>query len=650
MERFPLLSQSLQVGQLTLKHRMIMGPMWTRQCTVNGEVTQQMIDYYAARARGGAAAIMIESTTVDRRYGWTEATLALDRNELLPGYFRLVEAIHMNGAAALTQLIHVGAFSDDPISPSGVPSIKMGGSGIFRPRAMTIEEIEETREKFISAAVRVKQAGCDGVLIHGNTAYLLHHFVSPYTNKRTDRYGGNYENRVRLPLEIVRGIRERCGSDFVLGYELVADEFIDGGLTYEDSVPFAQDLEKEGVDFLDIAVGTYETFASTDKSPGQTKYTRFGEWEHTKVFKKAVKVPIIHRTHGDYDPSSWEKHLEAGDADIVQIAKPSLCDSELFGKIAEGRAEDVRPCTCCSHCVNVGVIGHQQAECAINPEMGREKEYALSKTSSQKKVLVVGGGPGGLEAARVAAEQGHDVTLMEKDGELGGKLRPLSLCFDNERYGAFRDWEVRQCTKAGVKFVLNSEATPETIQAAGADVVILATGAPHRVMPDIPGISLPHVVGPEEILFGKAPVGKRVVVLGGNRIGVDMAYTIMKRKLADKVVIVEEQPVSSVGYDMEVLNMAILTMCLLPRLGVVALTGARVEEITADSVRIIDPEGKKQKIPADTVIVSAGYRSDQGLLQSLQGKVKEVRAIGDCVKYRNVRNAVHEAAFMARQI
>jgi len=358
----------------------------------------------------------------------------------------------------------------------------MGGIGVVQPRVMSLEEIEEARDKFIASAVMAKEVGCDGVLLHGNTAYLLHHFVSPFTNKRTDKYGGSLENRNRLPLEIVRGIREKCGPEFVVGYELVADEFLPGGLTYEHSVPFAKALEEEGADYLDIAVGTYETFASTDRSPGQTKYTRFGEWEHTEVFKQEVKIPIVHRTHGDYDPFSWERHLEAGHADFVQAAKPLLCDPDLFNKILEGRIEDIRTCPSCAHCVCVGVIGNRLVECALNPQTGRDREYSIKRVSETKKVLVVGGGPGGLEAARVAALQGHEVTLMEKNADLGGNLRFISLCADNEPYRSFLEWAVRECRKAGVTLELGKEATEDTIQGTGADAVILATGAPKPIV------------------------------------------------------------------------------------------------------------------------------------------------------------------------
>jgi len=651
MEPYPHLRKPIQIGNLRLKHRIVMGPMWTRLAGINGEVTQQMIDYYVARAKSGPEMVVIESTAVDSRYGWTEPTLRLDGNQFQPWYHKLVEAIHLNGngVPVLGQLIHVGAFSDNPVSPSGVPSMKLGGTGLFQPRVLSIEEIEETREKFIEAAVRVKEVGCDGVLVHGATAYLLEQFVSPYTNKRTDKYGGSLENRMRLPLEIVRGIREKCGPDFVLGYVMVAHEWLPDGITFEESVPFAKALEEASCDYLDMFVGTYETFASDERSPGHSKYTKFGLWPHTDVIKKALKIPVVHRTHGDYDPDSWEKHLEEGHADIVQLAKPTLCDPGIFNKVLEGKREEVRFCTRCHHCHDEGIIGHNQVECALNPETGREREYAISPASKAKKVLIIGGGPGGLEAARVAALRGHDVTLMEKEADLGGKMRFLALCEANESYGVFRDWLVLQCTKAGVKFNLNAEATPQAVKAAGADVVVLAMGAPDRITPDIPGISMPHVFTPEEVLTKKAAVGKSVVVIGGNRIGVDLAYTMMKRQLAEKVTIIEEQAVNSVGYDMEVLNMAIMAMILLPKLGVQALTGAHVEKITADVVHVVDPEGRKQKIPADTVIFSAGYRPVTTLFDALQGQVKELHSVGDCVKFRNVRYAVHEAAFWARQ-
>jgi 2,4-dienoyl-CoA reductase-like NADH-dependent reductase (Old Yellow Enzyme family)/thioredoxin reductase len=651
MNRFPFLTKPIQIGSITLKHRLIMGPMWSRFCTTEGEVTKQMIDYYTARAKGGAAMIVIESTAQDSRYGWDMATVVLEDPKQVPSYARLVEALHIYGIPVLTQIVNVGAFSTHPISPSGVPSVELGGVGVVQPRVMSIEEIEEARDRFINTAVLAKDAGVDGVLVHGATAYLLHHFVSPYTNKRTDKYGGSLENRMRLPLEIVQGIRQKCGPDFVLGYELVADEFLPGGLSLEHTIPLAKALEQEGIDYLDMCIGTYETFATDGRSPGHSKYTRFGAWGYTEKFKKEIKIPVFHRTQGDYDPVSWEKHLAAGHADVVQIAKPTLCDPAIFNKAVEGRLDDIRECTNCCHCLNEQIVVHHQVECALNPETGRERDYAIKKTDKPKKVLIVGGGPGGLEAARVAALRGHDVTLVEKEAEAGGKLRFINLCLDQEPYGRFRDWEMKKCKEAGVKFELGKEATPQSIQAAKPDVVILATGAPKHFVPDITGINKPNVVMPEGVLTGKAKLGEKVVIIGGNRIGVDVAYTIAKKGLAKSVTIVEPQPVPVVGYDMEALNMLMQTTVMLPKYKVQVFTGTKIEAITDKGVVVISPEGKKSTIEADTVMLSMGYVTpEEALYQALVGKVAELYTIGDCIKPRRVRDAVHEGAFKARQI
>lgn len=650
MSQFNLLNSPTHLGHLPLKHRMIMGAMWSRLSTLTGEVTPEMIDYYVARAKGGAAMITIEAVGVDRRYGWPEPTLLLDDRSFQPALSGLVEAIHLNGTAVVMQLINTGTFSASSISPSGIPLMGLVPGKFSLSRPMTIEEIEELREKFIVAAVLAKEIECDGITIHGAGAYLLHQFLSPLNNRRTDKYGGSLENRMRLPLEIVRGIRDKCGAEFIVGYRFVCDELVPGGFSKEESIPLAQALEQEGVDYLDLQIGSHQATAMDDRSPGYTKYTRFGGWEAMEIFKKAVKIPIVARTYGDYNPVSWERHLELGHADVIQIGKPMLCDPEIINKVLDNRLEYIRPCVNCIHCINVGVIGHRRAECALNPEMGRERNYALKPVQEPKKVLVVGGGPAGLEAARVAATRGHKVTLLEKSGTLGGNLNFLALCADNEPYGNFRDWEVRQGEKAGVSFELNTEATPEVIQKFNPDIVILATGAPKHILPDIPGISKPQVITPEDVLSGKVAPGGKVVVIGGNRVGVDVAYTIAKRGLAQSVTIVEPQAVPSVGYDMEIMNMAMMTVCLLPKLKVKVLIGTRIEEILDDGLVVVLPEGKKQRIDADTIVLSMGYATDNTLLATLRGKIKSLFAIGDCVKARSVRDAVHEGGYIARQV
>jgi 2,4-dienoyl-CoA reductase-like NADH-dependent reductase (Old Yellow Enzyme family)/thioredoxin reductase len=649
-ERFQLLSQPIKVGSMQLRHRMVMGPMWSRMSTVNGEVTEQMINHYAARSRGGAAVVIIEATMVDSRYGWPQPTLSIDNAKFMPGLSRLVEAIHRNGAAVFIELVNIGAHSSDPISPSGVSVMLHGATGVVQPRVMSLEEIEEARDKFIAAGVRAKEVEFDGVLIHGATAYLLHQFRSPFFNKRTDKYGESLENRNRLPLEIVQGLRQKCGQEFVIGYDFVADDFMPAGVTMEQSLSFARGLEQAGVDYIDLMVGTYETMAMDERCAGTLKYGPKGMWEYTAQFKKVVSVPVFHRAMMDYDPNSWEKHLEEKHADVIQLAKSSLCDPEVFNKVLEGRLDDIRPCTCCVHCTDRGVIRQFQVSCAINPELGREKEYTIQRASEPKKVLVVGGGPGGLEAARVAALQGHKVTLVEKEKEMGGTIGIMSLCIGNEIHRDFRDWLVRECGKAGVKFELNKEATVSLVQEASPDVVILATGAPVPIIPEVPGISKAHVVGVKDVLTGKVKLGERVVVLGGNRIGADTAYTIAKRGWAKKITIIEPRDVPSIAYDMEIMNRARLVITLMPKHGIQALTKTQIEEIADDDVIVRLPEGKKQKIEAQTVVLAMGFTPTNTLYEGLKRKVPKLYRIGDCIKARAVVDAVHEGACIARSI
>jgi len=644
---FEVLDKPIALGHLLLKHRMTMAPMGNRLCGEDGQVTQRLIDYYTARARGGAALIVTQITKVHG--GFQMAFQArLDHSKYIPEMKRLADAVHAESVPILVQLQHGGPNDTPPVSPSGVPCMTQY-HGIVTSVVMSLEDIEEMRDCFIEAGLRAQQAGFDGVELSGVANYLLEQFFSPRMNKRSDRYGGSLEKRMTMALEIVHGIRRKCGPQFVIGYGMLADELMPGGIVLEQSLPFAVALEQEGVDYVDVRVGHHETFVTSERGTGHSKHqSRNGIWEYSEQFKKALKVPVFCSTQGCYDPILWEEALQKGQTDVIQIAKPFLSDPELPKKVLDGRTDSIRPCVLCLNCLDLE--NDKIAECALNPETGREGEYAIKKVDHPKQVLVVGGGPGGLEAAGVAALRGHEVTVIEKEAELGGNLRILGLCAGNDLYLTFRDWLVARCSQAGVDFKLGMEVTPRFVAETRPDVVIVATGAHEHIIPPIAGIEKPHVVFPEDVLTAKVSVGKNVVVIGGGLIGVDTAYTIAVQGLAENVTILEPEPVPELARDMTILNRTYMMMVLLPKHKLDGYTGVRIEEITNKNVVMVDREGKRQKIKADCVVNAIGYHSDMDLYKQLKVENREIYAIGDCVKARKVAEAVYEGARIARSI
>jgi len=643
-EQVKMLLEPIRLGPLLLKNRIVKSPTGMAYSTRDGDVTQQLIDYYIAQAKGGAGMIIVEAAHVDGRHVMAVHLLRIDDDMFIAGLQRLVEAIHLHDVPVICQLMHVGACSLNPIGPADVPSVGYDGHPVT-PKVMTLPEIEETRDLFIAAAVRAKAIGFDGVTVAGGTHYLLGDFASRHYNKRTDKYGGPLENRMRLAIEIIRGIHEKCGSDFPIAYEQNYDVFFPDGFGPEEAVAAGKMLEQEGIAWLDPYQCIYET-ETLPEGRGEYPRQKKGVFDFTAAVKKEVDIPIAARTFGEEDPVKWEEALQKGQCDFIMPGRPLLADPELPKKVTEGRLEDVRlciKCNWCQECLNRMI----QVTCTQNPEMGREREYAIQRISSPKKVLVVGGGPGGLEAARVAALRGHSVTLMEKKTELGGNMVTASLPIAKEGFMYFVEWGKRQCTKAGVNIKLNREVTPEVVDEVKPDAVVVATGAT-PLIPDIPGVNKPHVVTAADVLAGKAKVGKKVVVAGGGLVGVETADFITEKKLAESVTIVEMLP--EIATDMESFNRAYLVQTIMPGWGVNVLTNMKIEEITDKGVVAVDEEGRRHEIEADTVVLAMGYTSDRTLYEALQDKVAELYAIGDSRKPRKLREAILEGAYIARQI
>jgi len=617
--------------------------------TENGAVSDQLIDFYVERARGGASLIIIENTCIDWPVGKAGTNpIRADDWKYIHGLHDLAAAVHPYGTKIATQLHHAGrqgsaltsAEGQQLVAPSAIPCLPTGGE---MPRELTIEEIEAIIGKYVMGATVTKMAGFDAVEIHGAHGYLITQFMSPYSNKRSDEYGGDFEGRMKFALRIIEGIRLAVGPDFPIIFRMSADEYIEGGLTLEDNKKIAARLETAGVDALSISAGIYESppwYSRIFPTMGMPQGCNVRLAEE---IKKVVNIPII--VAGKLgDPALANRVLQDKKADIIAFGRSLLTDPYLPKKVAEGRLDAIRPCIYCNEACAGNISRMWRIECVVNPELGKEKEYQLKQAIKNKKVVVIGGGPAGMEAARVAALRGHRVTLYEKNESMGGQLIAASVPQFKQPIKEFLEYLKNQVSSAGVEIVLGKEATEDGIQQMNPDVVILATGAT-QVLPVIPGVKGRNVATAVDVLLGKVKAGDKVVVVGGGEVGCEVAWFLAE--LGKKVSIVEMT--LGVASDMNMFSQLYL-MDKLAELGIDIQTTVTVEEITGDGVVTRDTSGQKHVITADTVVIATGFKSENTLEKRLCGKVSEIYTIGSCIKPGKIWEAIHDGARIARWI
>lgn len=648
MNSYEHLFSPIQIGTTTVKNRVFMPPISTNLAD-KGYVTDELVEHYAARAKGGVGLIITEVTTVEPTYIYLPGDMSICDDSYIPGWKKLTDAVHKYGAKILPQLFHP-AYMAFPI-PGTPQLIAPSNVGPYyakeAPRAVTIEELKVIIRQFGEAAFRVKQAGGDGVEIHAAHAHgLLGGFLSPLYNKRTDAYGGDIHGRLRLTLEVIEEVRKMCGKDFIIDVRISGDEYTDGGQNLNDAVYVAKQLEKAGVDFIHVSGGTTIMRGSSIPAPG----TPMGS--HSKVgeeIKKQVSIPVA--TVGRItEPWFAEELIANGKADICMIGRANLCDPEFVQKACEGREDEIRPCIGCLRCLN-GIMFGKRVACTVNPSLELENEDNIPVAQEKKQVLVIGGGPAGMEAAFVAKKRGHEVVLCEKGDSFGGLVKLAAVPIAKQELTKVIQYMERKLIREGVEIRLNCEVTEEMLKNEFAGYEVIAgTGADPIVVNAFTAFK--HCVTADDILAGKAFAGRKVVVIGGGSVGCETAdylaplvndlfprnREIILLEMADGIMLQESGP-----------GRSLLTQRMMKK-GIQIHCKAKVEKVEVEKIYYTENGEEHCISDADTLVLAMGYRPDSKLEETLQKANISYHLIGDAKKVGNIKDAITEGYQIAREI
>lgn len=639
---FPFLYERGAIGTMSLRNRLIMAPISTNLANADGTVSDNLVFHYAERARGGVGLITVENVCIAyplARHG--AAQPRIDSDAFIPGLRRLADAIHQGGAKASVELTHPGMNADlrylageTPVAPSAVPRSQDG----LTPRALSHRQVREVVEQYVEAARRAREAGFDAVELQACHGLLINQFLSPLTNRREDEYGGG-ENRIRFLLEIVKGIKDHVATDFPVMVRLVAEDLRDGGLTLEDGRWFAHCLEEAGADAIHPDFG----LGGKEKRLEPMPYPQAWRVYLAEEIKRAVSIPVI-AVGVIREPHVAEEILRTGKADWVALGRALIADPEWPEKAQTGDVAAIRRCIGCNECVIARHVDDAPLRCSINATVGRDpEECRLERAATPKKVLVIGGGPAGMEAARMAALRGHHVTLYERHPRLGGMLNVAAVPPGKEKLNWLTEYFAHELPRLGVKINLGQSLETSEVRALNPDVVIIATGSEPSI-PDIPGANGPNVLVAQQLLSNQSHfTGQRFAVIGGGMLGMETANYLAAQGNAVTVL----KRYETIGPGIEPLYRDYLLRELRGH-GVEIVTRVEVEAIQRDGVLIRDQDGEKHLIFADWVVLARGAKPSDELAQAIQDLHPAV--IGDASAPRKISDAISEGYLTARAI
>jgi 2,4-dienoyl-CoA reductase-like NADH-dependent reductase (Old Yellow Enzyme family)/thioredoxin reductase len=630
-----------QLKHIEFKNRIVMSPLASFLFAEGGGISEALLEHYRCRAAGGPAMVIVEAVAVSADGRNSEKNGRIDHDRYTAGLAKLAQVIKSEGSVAGIQIYHCGrqtpprVVKKKPLAPSALPCPAI----LAEVSPMTIDDIQQKVLDFGQAAVRAKEAGFELVEIHGAHGYLINQFLSAFSNIREDAYGGDTPARARFAAEVIAEVRRCLGPEFPLSFKISAQEFVPNGLNVTESTAILKILVSAGIDLVQVSGGNDAT-PEWICQPMFMKKACFAE--NAGRIRRQLDIPVM--TVGRInDPHLAETLIQERRADLVCMGRGLLADPELPKKAAAGRFEDIRRCIACNTCME-SIFKNGSIQCLVNPVLGRELEMTLSPARKRKRILVVGGGPGGMTVAATAAQRGHAVDLYEKRPTLGGQLVPGSRADFKQDIQHLIRYLHRQLEEQGVSCHLDHEVTPEEIQQSAPDAIVLATGS-IPLLPPIPGIDLEHVKTYADVLDTPFQHVSNAVVVGGGATGCELALHLANTGCT--VTIVEMLP--DIALQLESITRKVL-LKKLEESGVNLLTEHRLDKIGSTGVVVKDQSGAEKAIEAQCVVIAVGTAADTRLYEEIENLDCAIFRIGDCLEARSAKAAIYEGAKLGREL